>query len=73
MQMAFSKVHTARKVIYVRFISCSHNNGAKSICLLDKKSNSCLYRKNFMQVGAFERYINRHKLRFAYGPMIARF
>ena len=27
-----------RKVIYVRCISCSYNNVAKSICLLDKKA-----------------------------------
>ena len=46
-----------RKVIYVRCLSCSYNNVTKSICLLDKKSNSCLYRKNYMQVRAFERYI----------------
>ena len=46
-----------RKVIYVRCISCSYNNVAKGIRLLDKKSNSCLYRKIFMQVKAFERYI----------------
>ena len=46
-----------RKVIFVRFISCSYNNVAKSIRNLDKKSNSGLYRKIFMQVRAFERYI----------------
>ena len=45
-----------RKVIYVRCISCSYNYEAKSIRLLDKKAN-CLYRKSFMQVRAFERYI----------------
>ena len=27
-----------RKVIYVRCISCSYNNVAKGICLLDKKA-----------------------------------
>ena len=45
-----------RKVIYVRCIKCSYNNVAKGICLLDKK-HFCLYRKKFMQVRAFERYI----------------
>ena len=51
-----------RKVIYVRCISCSYNNVAKVIRLLDKKSNFCLYRKNFMQVRGFERYIPlKHK------------
>ena len=45
-----------RKVIYVRCINCSYNNVAKGFRLLDKKSNFCLYRKNFMQVRAFKRY-----------------
>ena len=44
-----------RKVIYVTCISCSYNNVAKGIRLLE--SNSCLYRKIFMQVRGFERYI----------------
>ena len=49
-----------RKVIYVSCINCSYNNVAKSIRLLDKKKQHvfCLYRKNFMQVRAFERYIS---------------
>ena len=46
-----------RKVIFVRSINCSYNNVAKSISLLDK-SIFCLYRKNFMQVTAFERYVS---------------
>ena len=46
-----------RKVMYVRCINCSYNNGAKGIRLLDKKAIFCLYRKKFMQVRAFERYI----------------
>ena len=46
-----------RKVIFVRCLSCSYCNVAKGIRLLDKKSNSCLYRKKFMQIRAFERYI----------------
>ena len=33
---------------------CSYNNMAKDFRLLDKKSNFCLYRKKFMQIGAFE-------------------
>ena len=45
-----------RKVIYVRCINCSYNNVAKGIRLLDKK-HFCLYRTNFIQVRAFERYI----------------
>ena len=44
------------KVIYVRCINCSYSNVAKGIRLLDKKK-ICLYRKKFMQVRAFERYI----------------
>ena len=43
-------------MIYVRCINCSYNNVAKGICLLDKNI-FCLYRKTFMQVRAFERYI----------------
>ena len=46
-----------RKVIYVRCLNCSYNNMAKGIRLLDKKAFFCLYRSNFMQVRAFERYI----------------
>ena len=45
-----------RKVIFVRCISCSYTNVTKGIRLLDIRSNSCLYRKIFMQVRAFERY-----------------
>ena len=45
-----------RKMIYVRCINCSYNNVAKGICLHDKKA-FFVYRKNFMQVRAFERYI----------------
>ena len=49
-------VYWGRKVIYVRCIKCSCNNVAKGIRLLDKKTTTffCLYRKNFMQVTAFE-------------------
>ena len=47
----------ARKVIYVRCIICSYNNVAKGIRLLDKKASFVLYRKNFMQVRDFERYM----------------
>ena len=43
-----------RKVIYLRCINSSYNNVAKGIRLLDM---FCLYRNNFMQVRAFERYI----------------
>ena len=32
------KLYLGRKVIYVRCISCSYNNVAKSIRLLDKKA-----------------------------------
>ena len=39
----------------MRCINCSFNNVAKGIRLLDK--TFCLYRKIFMQVRAFERYI----------------
>ena len=46
-----------RKVLYVRCINCSYNNVTKGIRLLDKNAYFCLYRKNFMQVRAFERYI----------------
>ena len=46
-----------RKVIYVRCINCSYNNVAKSIRLLIKKAFFVYYRKNVMQVRAFERYI----------------
>ena len=48
-----------RKVIYVRCISCSYNNVAKGIRLLDKKAIILVYtvRKIFMQERAFERYI----------------
>ena len=46
-----------RKVIYVRCIKCSYNNVPKGIRLLDKK-HFCLYRKKFMQVRAFERYVS---------------
>ena len=46
-----------RKVIYVGCINCSYNNVAKGIRLLDKKKHVCLYRKKFVQVRAFERYI----------------
>ena len=45
-----------RKVIYISCINCSYNNVVKGIGLLDKK-HFCLYRKIFMQVRAFERYI----------------
>ena len=34
---------------------------AKAIRLLDKKAFFCLYKKNFMQVRAFERYISLKK------------
>ena len=46
-----------RKVIYVRYISCSCNNVAKGIGLLDKKAILVYTGKKFMQVRAFERYI----------------
>ena len=46
-----------RKVLYVRCINCSYNHVARVIGLLDKKRNFCFYRKNFMQVRAFVRYI----------------
>ena len=45
-------VHT---VIYVRCISCSYNNVVS--VFLTKTHFFCLYRKFFMQVRAFERYI----------------
>ena len=41
-----------RKVVYVRCISCSYNNVAKGIRLLEKKKAFI-----FMQLRAFERYI----------------
>ena len=47
---------------YMRCLNCSYNDTAKGIvfiiCLLDKKNNFCLYRKNVMPVRAFERYIS---------------
>ena len=45
-------------MIYARCINCSYINVAKGIRLLDKKNNSCLYRRIFMQVRTFERYIS---------------
>ena len=47
----------ACKVFYVSCINCSNNNVAEGIRLLDKKIIFCLYRKNVMQVRAFERFI----------------
>ena len=45
-----------RKVIFVRCINCAYNNVTNGIRLLDKNKHFCLYRKNFMQVTAFESY-----------------
>ena len=45
-----------RKMVYVRCLSCSYNNVAKGIRLLDKKEFLFIQEK-FMQVRAFERYI----------------
>ena len=45
-----------RKVTYVRCINLYIQHVAKGIRLLDYK-HFCLYRKNFMEVRAFERYI----------------
>ena len=51
-------------MIYVRCINYPYNNVAKGIHLLGKKHFFCLYRKSFMQVRAFERYISsRHEKR----------
>ena len=50
------KLYVGVKVIYVRCVNCSYNNVAKGICLLDKNIFR-LYRKIFVQVRAFERYI----------------
>ena len=49
------KLYVGRKLIYVRFINCSHNNVTKGIHLLDKRAffNTGI----FMQIRAFERYI----------------
>ena len=40
----------------MRRLSCSYNNVAKSIRLLDKKKEFLFIQENFMQVRAFERY-----------------
>ena len=46
-----------RKVIYVRCMSCSYNNVAKGIRLLDKKAIFAYTGKNVVHIRAFERYI----------------
>ena len=56
-----------RKVIYVRCLSCSYNNVAKGIRLLDKKAILVYTGKVFMQVRAFERYIPIKPLKSVYG------